>query len=489
MELVLERKGRVPLYRQITDQIRDQIRSGALRPGDRLPTVRQLAAAYGLTRLTVHSAYSELQGLDLIESRVGRGTFVSEKVQADPAGTSARRSASWASRTALGQLMRQHDGRDAISFAEAMPEPATYPLQDITAAARRALQQRDALDYGPIQGDAGLRSQLSRLLLDRELDVAPDALFVTAGAQQGIDLVLRSLTAGNDVVLVEEPTYPGVLEAAAQQGRRVVGIPRDETGLDMQALEAACRTHRPALLYLIPTFGNPTGTSLPDEQGDALLEMARTHDFLILEDDVYGFLSFDGSPPPPLASKDRDDRVIYLTSLSKVLAPSLRLGMVASSPPQLAAIAGAKQGVDLVCSMLLQRTAAEYLSTDPIPSHLERVRDLYRERRDAVLASLQRHLPGCSWTRPAGGLSLWLTLPEGIDERDVVRDAADEGVVAAPGRVFVTRESRRAHLRLSFGMHSSERIEEGVTVLGQVLERHLAPRDLTVAGRALGPLV
>jgi DNA-binding transcriptional MocR family regulator len=377
-----------------------------------------------------------------------------------------------------------------VSFAEAMPEPETYPLREIGEAVQRALGSREALDYGPIQGDPELRNQMSRLLRDRGVEIEAGAMLVTAGAQQGIDLVLRGLVDQRDVILVEEPTYPGVLETAAQQGRCVVGIPRGESGFDMDALEAACRTYRPALLYVIPTFGNPTGTSLPPDQCHALLELARTHDLLILEDDVYGFLALDGPAGPPLKSRDTDGRVIYLTSLSKVVAPSLRLGIIAASDAQLPAVADAKQGVDLVCSMLLQRTVAEYLRIGQMQSHLEHVRALYRERRDAMLGALELYLPGCTWTRPAGGLSLWVTLPEIVDERDFIRDAVDEGVRVAPGRAFVPQARRRASMRLSYGMQTPERIDDGVRVLGGVLRRHVdRQRILSVAGRAVGPLV
>jgi 2-aminoadipate transaminase len=190
-----------------------------------------------------------------------------------------------------------------------------------------------------------------------------------------------------------------------------------------------------------------------------------------------------------LKCKDSDGRVIYLTSLSKALAPALRLGVVAASVAQLPAIAEVKPGSDLVCSVLLQRATAEYLRTGGFQAHLDRTRAVYRERRDAMLQALDRHLRECVWTYPAGGLSLWVTLPEDIDERDFTNDAAMEGVSVAAGRVFMTREYQQAHMRLSFGMQPPDRIEEGVAKLGRVLQRHLGRGELTIAGRSIGPLV
>jgi 2-aminoadipate transaminase len=352
------------------------------------------------------------------------------------------------------------------------------------------LKSRDTLSYGTIQGDAGLRREMSALLLGRDVEIPAEAMLVTAGTQQGIDLALRGLIGRRDVILVEEPTYPGVLEAVAYEGRRVIGIPRGASGLDLDAVERACRTHRPSLLYVVPTSGNPTGTSLPPDQCRVLLELARTYDFLILEDDVYGFLALDGKAIAPLKSRDTDGQVIYLTSLSKVLAPALRLGIVAATDAQLSALTDAKQGADMVSSMLLQRTASEYFRTGGMPAHLARVRALYRERRDAILRSLKQHLPGGTWTHPDGGLSLWVTLPQNVDERDFVRDAADEGVRVVPGRAFVTQPTQQGFMRLSYGMQNPDRIEEGVKILGSVLERHVARQGvLSVAGRSLGPLV
>jgi 2-aminoadipate transaminase len=172
-----------------------------------------------------------------------------------------------------------------------------------------------------------------------------------------------------------------------------------------------------------------------------------------------------------------------------MLAPSLRLGIVAASASQLPSVAEAKQGSDLVCSMLLQRTAAEYLEAAQIHAHLAHARTVYRERRDAMLRALDRHLPGCTWTEPAGGLSLWLTLPDGVDERDFIREAADEGVGVAPGQAFMTRGYERASVRLSFGMQPPARIEDGVAALGRALQHHLGCGDLLVAGQSIGPLV
>jgi 2-aminoadipate transaminase len=206
---------------------------------------------------------------------------------------------------------------------------------------------------------------------------------------------------------------------------------------------------------------------------------------------VYGLLPLETAAEPPLLTFDEESRVIYITSFSKVLAPALRIGALIASPSVLPALAAAKQSSDLVCSTVIQRALAEYLRRGHMGPHLEQVRRVYRERRDVMLAALERHLPECAWTLPRGGLCLWVTLPDAVSERDFVRDALDAGVGVAPGGVFHAGRPRGSHVRLSFSMQPPERIERGVEILGAVLQAHLGrrlPRPALAAG-GVGPMV
>lgn len=492
MQLTLQRESETPLYRQIVNQIRERIATGGLAPGHRLPTVRQLAEDLGLTRLTVHSAYAELQSQGLIESYVGRGTFVAADARS-VFGAGDRRDVGtpWESAGVLADLLRAGEQRSVISFAQAFPAPETYPVKELSQGLQHAMRRSDALDYGPIQGEEELRRELSGLLLDRGLSLPHDHMLITAGAQQGIDVVLRALVRPEDVVLVEEPCYPGVLEAAAHGQIQVVGVPIDQDGIRIDHLETACARYRPRLLYIVPAFQNPTGVVLSDDRRRSIMRLAREHDLVVIEDDPYGFLALDGSAGAPLKSDDHEGRVVYVASFSKVLAPALRLGAVAASPQLLPRLAGAKQSADLVCSTVMQRALAHYLRRGHFASHLQVARDSYRERRAAMLTSLERYLPDCRWSYPAGGLSLWVTLPEAVRERDFVRDALEAGVAVAPGRVFHASSGEGSHLRLSYGAQTPERIEEGVRILGQVLQQQLdrRPRLLAIGGRGVGPMV
>jgi 2-aminoadipate transaminase len=493
MRLHIQHNRDIPLYQQIIEQIRTLIQSGALPPGDRLPTVRQLAADLGLTRLTVHSAYAELQAQGLIESFVGRGTFVASHIPVTPAShtrTVPQPPAPWHMQGLLAEIVGM-TGANLLTFAQAHPAPETFPARELGKALRTALDDPAALSYGVIQGETALREQISRLLLDRGITTSPDHILVTAGAQQAISLAFEAFTTPEDVVLVEEPTYPGALELAALRGQRVVSIPIDSEGISLPALEAACIAYRPRLLYLVPTYHNPTGNILSPERHAALLKIARTHHMLIVEDDVYGFLPLDGPAPLPLKATDTEGLVIYSTSFSKIFTPGLRLGAIVAAPTYLPKLAACKQSTDLTCSPLLQQALADYLKHGYLPAHLHQARLLYRERRDSMLAALERYLPTCVWTHPIGGLNIWVTLPEQINEYDFVREARERGIGVAPGRLFFPQPRREAFLRLSFGAQPPERIEEGIARLGQVLQEHLRQHHeaLARAGREAGPLV
>jgi DNA-binding transcriptional MocR family regulator len=494
LKITLERASEVPLYRQVADQVSQLVAGGALPAGARLPPVRALAAALGLTRLTVHSAYTELQARGLVDSHVGRGTFVAPRppVRAASARPGASRPpALWQTPGALADLLEMADRPGLLSFAQAAPAPETYPGRALARALKEAFEDPAALGYGPIVGDPGLREQISALVLERGVAAPPDEVLVTAGAQQGIDLVLRAFAEPGDVVLVEEPTYPGMLEAAMRGGQRVVSVPLDAGGLDLAALEAACVAHRPRLVYTVPTFNNPTGISLAPERRAALLRLAREHDLMVLEDDVYGQLGLDGRAPEALKAGDADGRVIYSMSFSKALAPGLRLGALVASPEWLPELTAAKHSCDLVCSLPLQRGLATYLSHGRFLAHLQQVRALYRARRDALLLALESLPRGCAWSRPAGGLNVWLTLPEGVDERDFCAAAIERGVGLAPGSAFYAQPRRAAAVRLSFGALPPDRIERGVAVLAELLRDILRRRALQLAraSREAGPLV
>lgn len=498
MDFSLQRASDVPLYRQIVDQVRGRIEVGALPPGTRLPTVRQLARDLGVTRLTVHSAYTELQALGYVESFVGRGSFTTlPQRQVAPSASTAltvespRSPAIDRTQRRLAELMHLTERPELLSLAQAMPDPGSYPVEVFHEAMEAAIATPGALDYGPIQGEGRLREMVAGLLASRGVVATPDDVLVDGGAQQGIYLALRAFSRPEEVVMVEEPTYSGVIELAAQRGQPLVGVPVDDDGIDLAALDRLCQQWRPRVLYTVPTFHNPTGVCLAPHRRAGLLALARRHDFVIVEDDVYGWLGYDGPTPLALKADDEDGRVIYLASFSKSLFPALRLGAVVATPARLAELAAVKESCDLVSSTLMQRALAEFLSRGAFTPHLKQVRALYRQRRDATVQALEKHMSGCVWTHPRGGFSTWVRLPDGINERDFFMEAVAHGVGVARGSAFFHQPRPQSYIRLSYATHSPAHIADGVSRLGGMLAAHLEERSQAVAraGREASPLL
>ncbi|WP_029215695.1 PLP-dependent aminotransferase family protein [Kallotenue papyrolyticum] len=479
MHLQIDRQARQPLYLQVAEQIRERIRSGALPAGSRLPPIRQLARELGLTRLTVHTAYAELQADGWIESFVGRGSFVAQRRGAQvhrqtaaPLSPEPRAAAG-----TLVEIMRLAHRPDVLSFAQAAAAPETFPVRAFGRALQAAIKryERTLFDYGATEGEAALREQLAAFLTIRGLQVPPERILVTNGAQQGIDLVLRALVRPGDTVLVEQPTYLGMVERMQIQGLRLVGVPIDEQGLRPDALAEAITRHAPRLLYTIPAFHNPTGISMSPARQEAILRVAQQHGLLVLEDDIYGLLSYDAPAPLPLKARDSGGQVIYLSSFSKALMPGLRLGLVVADAPLFDELLSCKRLADLHAPQLTQLALAEYLGRGAFAPHLRAVCALYRERRDAMAKALQRSFPReASWFTPQGGLCFWVALPPGVDALELYRAALEQGVAFAPGQAFFPPLATQDHIRLSFAAHAPAVIERGLAILGELIGRHQA---------------
>lgn len=497
MQLELDRENRRPLYLQVVDQIKARIRSGTLPAGTRLPPVRQLAGELGLTRLTVHNAYAELQADGWIESFVGRGSFVAARAgstRSDGAVPQPRQPNHGTHLPGgLADLLQFAQQAGINSFAQAFPATETFPVREFGRAVQQATAHNaEALyGYGASQGDPLLRDQLAVHLLERSVSVTPDQIVVVGGAQQGIDVALRALVRPGETVLIEHPAYLGIVERMASQGLRMQGVPRDEEGIRIDVLEQAIDAHRPRLLYTVPTFHNPTGTCMSVARGEALLALAAERGLTILEDDIYGALSFDGPAPPPLKARDSAGVVIYLSSFSKVLMPGLRIGILAPPARLLDDLIAAKRLTDLQSPQLTQRALAIYLRDAHWAAHVRAANALYRERRNVMLAALKQHFPhDARWSRPGGGLSLWVELP-GASSMDLYREAIDRGVAFAPGEAFFAGPVAGSFMRLSYGARSPEQITAGIALLGALVHEHLAwaKRARIGAARTVMPIV
>lgn len=363
---------------------------------------------------------------------------------------------------------------DVVSFAGGLPAPETFDVEGLREAFAAALAGeggRRVLQYATTEGDPTLRELLAARVSARGVACTGDELLVTAGSQQALTLVAAVLLDPGDVVLVEEPAYLAALQVFALTGARLVAVPGDEDGPDPVAVEALARKHRAKVLHLVPTFQNPTGRTVSGPRRQALLLAAQRSGLWLLEDDPYGELRFAGSDVAPLASlPGAEERTILLGSLSKVLAPGLRIGYLRAPAPLRDALAVAKQAADLHTPSITQAAAAHWLAHADMDAHLTMVRGVYGERRDALLAALRAHMPSqTTWTEPEGGMFVWVRLPEGCDATAVLPAALAAGVAFVPGAPFYAADPDPRTLRLAFSEPTPDRIAEGIARLGRVL--------------------
>jgi 2-aminoadipate transaminase len=381
--------------------------------------------------------------------------------------------------SAIREILKATGRPDVISFAGGLPAPELFPAEEVRRAAQEALADDGpgALQYGLTEGYGPLREWVAAELARASgLRVSAGEVLIVNGSQQGLDLVAKVLLDPGDVVLVENPCYLGAIQAFSAYEAELTGVESDADGIRPDALRRALETApvRPKLLYLTPQFQNPTGTTLAPGRRAEVVALAERFGVPVLEDDPYGRLRYSGAPQPAVGSLADSAGWLFLGTASKFLAPGLRVGWLAVREPALfERLVSAKQSADLHTSGLTQRVAYRYLRrAEELEAQVARLRHVYRRRRDAMLAALARHLPaGCRWTRPDGGLFLWLELPEGRDALELFHLAREQQVLFVPGESFWVGAPRRHTLRLNFSHAAPERIEEGVRRLAAACAR------------------
>ncbi len=475
MQIQLDRTIRTPLYRQLAAQLRRRILSGELPPGTRLPPERRLAAMLGVNRSTVVSAYRELAAEGLISGHVGRGTVVIDHrrtavLERPASGVPWPQLfaplASLLYDPALEDAALASSRPDVISFATGLPAPELYPIGTVRQLLDEALHREGPrlLQYCPSEGYPPLREAIAAWSQRWGIRCSPDQVLVVSGSQQGLYLIARALLEPGDLVAVEAPTYVGALQVFRAVGARLLPVPVDDYGMRVSVLEQALEHRRPKLIYTLPTFQNPSGTTLSLDRRQRLLELAARAGIPVVEDDPYRELWYEAPPPPPLAALDEGGVVISLTTISKILFPGFRIGWVLGPWPVIHQLALVKQLVDLDTNPLMQWAVWAFLQRDLLPPHLEALRAAYRERRDVLVAALRTELGAALRFRiPSGGLYLWGELAEGLRARDLLPEAAQQGVAFTPGESFFPDPtSGRAFLRLNFTYPAPATIVEGV---------------------------
>jgi len=488
MRIPLDRQSTVPLYQQIETYLRQGILSGSLAADTRLPASRQLARDLGINRITVENAYAELETEGLIYSKMGSGTYVLHLnplliLPKDDSGApwplwqqSVESQFKTTKRDASEETSRKSARNpEPISFASGIGDAHLFPAEDF----RKVLQtvmRRDgiaALDYGEPNGHAALRETITHILASQGLQTRSENVLITAGSQQALSLVSQILLKPGDAILVESPTYSGALDLFRALNFKVVGIPMDGQGMQVDALEKLLQRHHPKLIYTIPNFHNPTGTCLSTTRRHQLIILADRYNIPILEDDFVGDLRYEGRIQPALKALDPGGRVIYVSTFSKILMPGLRVGFLVAEGPIYNWLVNFKRVNDLATSTLVQRALEAYVTVGRYQSHLRRSCQIFRKRRDVMLSAIRRYLPSeVRLDSPQGGLFIWLQLPEKMSAEKLLALALEEGVTFAPGNGFFPDASDgRNWLRLNFVAQSPDQIEEGIKRLGKAIQR------------------
>ena len=381
----------------------------------------------------------------------------------------------------IREILKVTQKPEVISFAGGLPAPELFPVQALAEVTRRILQEDGAraLQYSTTEGHPPLRSWIAARLAAHEGGrFTADDILVTSGSQQGLDLTGKLFLDEGDVVLCESPTYLGAISAWNVFRPRWVEVPTDDDGMVPEALETLLGRHPNAkIVYAVPNFQNPSGRTWSLERRQRLMEVVDQHDVIVVEDNPYGELRFEGTPLPSLASFDRADRVVSLGTFSKVFCPGLRVAWVAARSPLQEGLVILKQGADLQTSTLTQMQVARYLAENDLDIDIARLIPVYRERRDAMLEALGAEMPaGVRFTRPAGGLFLWVELPGGLNARTLLDECLKRDVAFVPGGAFFPNGGHEETLRLNYSNMPIKRIREGIRRLASALDQLLLRR-------------
>ena len=373
--------------------------------------------------------------------------------------------------SAIREILKLTDRPGIISMAGGLPSPASFPISAFTQACNTVMERDGAaaLQYSTTEGFPALRQAIADFL---PWDVNPDQILITTGSQQALDLIGKVFLDKDSRILVEKPTYLGALQAFTPMEPVAEGVNSDDEGMliDDFAAKVGTGENKARLAYVLPNFQNPTGRTMSDARRQALVEKAKELDIPLIEDNPYGDLWYEGEPPLPLAARNPEG-VIYMGSFSKVLAPGLRVGFIVAPKSVYGKLTQAKQAADLHSPSFNQRVVAEVMKDGFLHSHIPTIRAMYKVQRDVMLMALEREMEGLdvTWTRPVGGMFLWVRLPKGMDAQVLLAEAVERGMAFVPGAPFYADEAETNTLRLSYVTVSPEQIRQGVAALADAI--------------------
>lgn len=481
MQLPIDRHSQKPIYLQIRDRMRRLIESGTLQPGEKLPSIRNLARTIQVSPLTVIEAYGMLEGDSLVQSRPGSGYFVSAthlKPLLDPTFAPIQEviihqeESGFCQQFVASLQVRAQGG--VIDLSSGFPRASG--AEELQKISRRAISQAgDSLfNYGFPQGQPVLQQQIAQILVQQGLAVSPKELIITNGSQQALFLAMHHYLQPGDWVIVEAPSFHGAIALLEKMGARIIGIPMTKAGMNLELLEQYLHSHRPKLIYTISTLHNPTGLTTSPDHRRQLLELASRYSCPILEDNAYEGLNFE-PVPPPIKAIDCYELVTYIGTFTKTLIPGLRVGYMVVPKNQHQAIVQQKLLHDFHVSTVSQAIVSEYLASGRYRRQLNQLRSYHFQSRNAMLQALERYFPQeASWTVPNGGLFLWVHLPDRLSLPELCKAAFDQGVLIANGAAFFPGQKGYSALRLNYS-HSPEEIDQSLAIVGALLHRQSQP--------------
>lgn len=483
-KIQLDQKSRTPLYLRIKSQIQEMILNDILYEGISLPPTRKLARILKVNRNTVVAAYNELAAEGIIDSHVGRGSIVKGKFFISKKSEISQ-PLDWSELTVFPKetlidsffkdLIDVCSIENIIFFASGIPAPECLPVEEfqeiITALLRK--EGRVIFQRQPTRGHYPLREMLAHWMNLEGRSTSPKEVLITSGSQQAIYLISKTLLdPGGDVIVVESPTYLGVLQVFKSVGAKIFSIPVDENGMRVDILENFLSRQRPKFIYTLPIFQNPSGTVLSLERRNKLIYLAYKFQVPIIEDDAYSNLYYERTPPPSLNVLDKNNYVIYISTFSKMLFPGLRIGWIVTSQRILERLRQMKQLVNLHSNSLGQWAVHEFCRKGFLEKHLKRVQRLYLQRRNTTISALKRCCSSfMDWNKPDGGFYLWCKLKKGLNSIELLREVSYERVAFIPGETSYTEGKGAEWLRLNFTYEKEESIKEGIKRLSKVLRR------------------
>jgi 2-aminoadipate transaminase len=507
MKLTIDKtKGR-SLYRQVRDQIMRLVDEGALQAGTKLPGTRELAEQLGISRKTVMTAYQELEARSYIKTVPMSGTFVRDRSRLSSLGPGATVENDEVDTESLTAILdwdkyrvdgdffampprRESSGDEPVNFIKALPDDRLFPFEQIKQITSTLLwYPKDYFfNYGNPQGYQPLVEYLESQAALEGIQMAEGApgtnhIIITNGFQNALDLITTMLVREGDTVAVENPTYAAILNLLIAKKINYVGIPVDKDGMDVSRLADVMKKKNISAIITVPTYHNPTGTTMSLERRHALLKLAEKYEVPVVEDAYANALRFDGEVVPSLKSLDRGGHVIQIGSFSKSLLPGLRIGWITVPEAGAHSLFRLKRACDKSDSIFLQLILHEFIKKGHFEKHLKKTRRIYRSRRDVMVVTMKKHFPKeVKWNEPSGGLSLWVTLPEGWKSMGLYLLARERGVEFAVANFFWTGKHDSNGFRLSFAQLSEKEIEKGIIILGKLLKEAVKKPSM-IAGK------